>query len=433
VTPEAKRRCKWRARRVAWCLKYAKFCNAPFEYETCPGYEPIEGHGTAPVERVRRNIRLLRDQILPEETKGWEEVFPETIRLKPLFDMQDSLIEHKFPHEKAQIIDTIISHTGDIYREMTHAYPHYGYVGEKWERLTTWTAKPPLSWLQAGDWEEIKTQIQDPSYKALRDQYLSNLQRLREETLKMPMDPNRSAVMVESLDMIKALIFWFESQNPYEPPRQQLDRLTDAIAKYFPREFFEGARVQIPPGTDMLNIMYNITMAPTLELKSRHGPELKQMITEAEGQKREIGAMLCRSPSGVHLSRTCYGRREMVSVVDCHDGLSPLGSFHVHLGGTDIFSPADLELALRKEELSCLGYTRGGRSYLKCIMPKRYYEYGPEKKAEIQSGLVEAKRDIEQATQLFRGDIPKAVALSQRAKSTLSNIEQLLGAYEVEL
>jgi len=494
VTFEAKRRCKWRARRIAWCLKYAKFCNAPFEYETCPGYEPIEGHGTAPVERVRRNIRLLRDQILPEETKGsqarvkigfkrcklcgeevekyyahhlvvrhgftspsyadvitnfetiWlkEEVFPETLRLKPLFDMQDSLIEHKFPHEKSAIIDWIISCPGDIYRNMTHGYPDFAYIMEKWERLSSYAARSPLSKLQAGDWEEIRKQVQDPSYKALRDQYLSNLQRLREETLKMPMDPKRSAVMVESLDMIKALIFWFESLDPYAPPRQQLDRLTDSIAKYFPREFFEEARVQIPPGADMLNIhakhpsitsMYNITMAPTLELKSRHGPELKQMISEAEGQKREIGVMLCRSPSGVHLSRTCYGRRETVTVADCHDGLSPLGSFHVHPSGVDIFSVPDLELSLRKESLSCLGYTRAGVPMLKCITPKRYYELPSQTRVSIRQSLDEAKRDIETATRLFRENMtsPEAIALSQKAKATLSNVEQLLGACEVEL
>jgi hypothetical protein len=74
---------------------------------------------------------------------------------------------------------------------------------------------------------------------------MNNLQTLRDATLKMAMDPKRKAVMIESLDMIKALIFWFESQDPYTPPRQQLDRLTDAIANYFPRGFYRG--VQIPP------------------------------------------------------------------------------------------------------------------------------------------------------------------------------------------
>jgi len=396
------------------------------------------------LERVRRNIRLLRDQILPEGTRRGE-AFPETLRLMPLFDMQDSLIEHKFPHEKAEIIDTIISNPGDIYREMTHAYPHYGYVGEKWERLTTWAVKPPLSWLQAGDWEEIKTQIQDPSYKALRDQYLSNLQRLREETTKMPMDPKRSAVMVESLDMIKALIFWFESLDPYTPPRQQLDRLTGAIANYFPREFFEGARVQILPSTDMLYryaqhpsiaSMYNITLAPTLQLKQKHGEEIRHMVQEAEKAGREIGAMLCQNPAGqFHLSQACYGRRQTVTVVDCRDGLSPVGSFHTHLGSTALFSPADLELALRKEQLSCLGYIKQGKPYLKCISPQKYHELPLETKVKIKRSIDQAKEDIDKATRLFQisPHHPEGVFLSKRAQEHLHSVETLLGSNEVEL
>jgi len=35
-----KRRCTHRAKRIAWCNKLKKFCNAPFEYETCKDYEP---------------------------------------------------------------------------------------------------------------------------------------------------------------------------------------------------------------------------------------------------------------------------------------------------------------------------------------------------------------------------------------------------------
>jgi len=214
------------------------------------------------------------------------------------------------------------------------------------------------------------------------------------------------------------------------------------------KEIVEGRKsswVQIPPAMDMLNIydkhpsytsMYSMSMSSTLELKNRFGPELKQMISEAEGQKREVGAMLCQTAAGQpHLSRACYGRRETVTVADCHDGLSPLGSFHVHLGGTSIFSPADLELALRKEQLSCLGYTKTGRSYLKCIMPKRYYELPYETQASIKQSLDQARQDIERANQLFRASPsnPEAQSLSQRAQATLRNVESMLQAYEVPL
>jgi len=188
--------------------------------------------------------------------------------------------------------------------------------------------------------------------------------------------------------------------------------------------------------TEMLYTpMYSMS-ASTLELKNRLGPELKQMISEAEGQKREVGAMLCRTAAGQpHLSRACYGRRETVTVTDCHDGMSPLGTFHVHLGGTDVFSVPDLELAIKKEQLSCLGYTKTGQSYLKCIMPKRYYELPYETRAEIGRSLDQARQDIERANQLFRSSPsnPEAQSLSRRAQGTLRNVESLLQACEVPL
>ena len=36
---ETKRRCKWRDKRISWCVKLGKFCNSPYEYEKCPHYE----------------------------------------------------------------------------------------------------------------------------------------------------------------------------------------------------------------------------------------------------------------------------------------------------------------------------------------------------------------------------------------------------------
>jgi len=37
---ETERRCRHRSQKIAWCGKLNKFCNAPYEYETCPDYEP---------------------------------------------------------------------------------------------------------------------------------------------------------------------------------------------------------------------------------------------------------------------------------------------------------------------------------------------------------------------------------------------------------
>jgi len=198
-------------------------------------------------------------------------------------------------------------------------------------------------------------------------------------------------------------------------------------------------------GTDRLNIhdehpsytsMYNISMSSTLELKARFGPELKQMIAEAEGQKREVGAMLCRTVTGQpHLSRACWGQRGKVEVHDCKDHLTPLGSFHVHLGSTSVFSVPDLRQAIKREKLSCIGYRKSGYSYLKCVMPEQYYKYSASQRLEIDRLLSEAASYIERASRLFKisPHSPEAKMLSGQAIERLSVVEKMLDAYEVPL
>jgi len=197
------------------------------------------------------------------------------------------------------------------------------------------------------------------------------------------------------------------------------------IASPFPLEM-KGSWVQIPRGPE----------SKTLELKQRHGSELRRLIEEAQAQNREVGVMLCQTEAGdLHLSRECWGRRETVTVADCHDGLSPLGSFHAHLSGTGIFSVPDLDLAIKKEQLSCLGYVKAGVPTLKCILPKRYYELPYETRTEIRYSLDQARQDIERAIQLYKTSPshPEAIVLSKRAQVTLSTIERILGVDEVPL
>lgn len=158
--------------------------------------------------------------------------------LRALFDLQDSLIEHKFPHEKAQIVDNRISDAGDIFREMTRLHPHFTYVMEKWERLIAAVQKPPLSTFTSGDWEEIKENMQLPTYREQRNQFLFNLYTLMDETIRTPMDSNRRDLMAASINMIVALVSWFESMDPYNPPRMVIEGLTGAVANYFP-QFWE--------------------------------------------------------------------------------------------------------------------------------------------------------------------------------------------------
>lgn len=158
--------------------------------------------------------------------------------LHKLFVLQDKLIEHKFPI--SGIFQMRISDAGDIYREMAggryRREPYYPYIDEKWARLISFTSR--RFYLTEGDIEDLRYQIGDPSYRARRDEYLRNLQSLKEETTRTPMDPKRGDVMMAALDMISALAFWFESLDRFHPPTAQMDRLTETISLYFPEEFY---------------------------------------------------------------------------------------------------------------------------------------------------------------------------------------------------
>ena len=207
---------------------------------THPEYTRPEFHITA--ERRETERMTQKEGWYPGKGIFTARLRPVILPLNRLFDMQDQLIEHKFPHEKAQVMDNIISYAGDVYREMAggvyrHA-PHFGYVYEKWENLAYWGAAPPRGALQEGDWEEFRKQVQDPTYRIRRDEYLRKLQVLKGATEKTSMELKRKAIMIAALDMIEALIEWFESLNPVAAPKAQLDKLTDAIGNYFP-QFWE--------------------------------------------------------------------------------------------------------------------------------------------------------------------------------------------------
>jgi len=164
------------------------------------------------------------------------------------------------------------------------------------------------------------------------------------------------------------------------------------------------------------------SLSSPLDLKTQFGAEFRNMIFEGEREGKEVGAMICQSPSGeLHLSRVCWGAKGKVHVIDCHDHLKPYGSFHVHLHGSDVFSPQDLEQAIDREQLSCIGYVKGGISTLKCVTPRKYYEHTQDVKAKIRMDLKETAKNIE----LKRAP--------EEVRRRLYDIEQLLGAYEIQL
>ena len=183
-------------------------------------------------DKFSRNRELLRASLKRQRVVAEGKIWA----LRPLFEMQSSLIEHKFPHEKAAIMDWILSDSiGDIYRNMCEITPHFGYVMEKWERTAYYVTTPPRSGLRAGDWEEIKEQVTEPTYMPRRNQWLSNLALLRQETVAFPMEPKRKEVMLAVLDLQEAVMHWFESGDPYRPPDVAKDKLTWAVGEYFPK------------------------------------------------------------------------------------------------------------------------------------------------------------------------------------------------------
>jgi len=175
--------------------------------------------------------------------------------------------------------------------------------------------------------------------------------------------------------------------------------------------------------------------AKTLELKNKHSSELKRLVKEAERQGREVGVMLCQTPTGeIHLSHECWGKRTTVTVVDCHDHMSPIGSFHVHLRGAEVLSVPDLELAIRKEQLSCVGYMKNGVPTLKCVTPGKYYEYPLLDRRSIRQTLTQARLDIERAVgRPLTLMNEQASPPGERAKAALASVERKLGVYEVRL
>jgi len=228
--------------------------------------------------------------------------------------------------------------------------------------------------------------------------------------------------VAEAVSKMEA-IWAFMMTKAFGPP-EKLPYIASPFPQGFPQEMkgsiLKGSRVQIPTGS--------------LELKNRFGNEFRNMILEAErGGKGEdeVGAMICQSPSGeFHLGRVCWGTKGEVHVTDCHD-LKPYGSFHVHLHGSDVFSPQDLEQAIDREQISCIGYMEAGIPTLKCVTPRKYYDYTPEAKIEIHRALDKAAEDIRSIRR--NPNSPEARRLAEGVRKKLYDIERLLDVYETHI
>ncbi len=199
-------------------------------------------------------------------------------------------------------------------------------------------------------------------------------------------------------------------------------------------QILRGGHVELIEEPEALEASNVVEM--TLNLKERHGQELAQMIKEAEANKTEVGAMLCQDVNGnVAVSRTCWGQRSRVEVHDCVQHKRPLGSFHVHLGGVSTFSPQDLKVATRREELSCLGFMKDGQPMLVCIVPRQVYRAAGPVKYEVERLIDEADNLVVKGEMLhrFEPENPKVRLFFNQAQQDLQQATQLLGAFETPL
>jgi len=365
MEPE-KRRCKWRGKRIAWCRKLKKFCDAPAEYYTCKEYEPTQ---TAIVEKVMHNVDALRRQVFRVETGG-------SYRQEISSEVKES-----------------------IKRFWSYFLRARGYLAAPAGYLV-----PPV------------VAVNVPKAIAELQGALSEL-----EYQKGYMSP-------QDYENIKTHLEWsidFLNKGLVSRAINEMNELFSfLIEKAAQEEMF-----QLPPEIEGSHTeVYN-----GRSMKDAFGSDLRSMILEGEREGREVGAMLCQSPSGeLHLSRVCWGAKGRVEVADCHDHLKPYGSFHVHLRGSEVFSPQDLEQAIDREELSCIGYMKAGVPMLKCVVPRKYYEHTPETKTGIRMALNKTAKEL---VQLSHSDphTPEARMLSGEVQKKLREVEQLLGVHEIQL
>jgi len=368
---EEKRRCKWRDRRVGWCRKLGKFCDAPREYYTCPDYEPAQHEGDV-LGKVQRNVDALRRQVFRETKRFYGDVSDE--------HMTDAARRFLVPFIRAR-----------------------GYLPQN-----------PLASRDEIDkalreWESSREYISKETYEYIR------------ATLIEIDDLLGKQQVAAAITKMQA-IWDFMMRKAYPPPPSP-PYVVSPFPEGFPSEIkgsaLESSRVQIPPGPQ--------------ELRSRFGSEFRNMILEGEREGKEVGAMICQAPSGeLHLSRVCWGVKGKVHVTDCHDHLKPYGSFHVHLYGGGVFSPTDLEQAIEREQISCIGYVKAGGPMLKSITPHKYYEYPPEARTKIRMTLNEATKGLDQ----LKGsdpNSPSARKLAFEVQNKIRSVEQLLGVYEIQL
>jgi len=163
-------------------------------------------------------------------------------KLMNLFNLQDKLIEHKYPVQG--IWSTMIMHAGDVYRGLCKGKQNGAYINEKMNKLNRFMNDNtfPLSksemvefWYYAnGEYgnKYNEEKHKKPAMDKQRAQFNINLAKLTKETSEANIDPKRKRAMLFSLNMIKSLVTYYESKSPSFSPDIEWVNMKGAVEWY---------------------------------------------------------------------------------------------------------------------------------------------------------------------------------------------------------
>lgn len=145
-----------------------------------------------------------------------------------LYNLQNELLEHKFPHNAPTQPEYIISCAGDIYREIAgRGWPAPMYIGEKLYAIKHNVIDADIPWWQ---WALETSRSQAPAYyNNARDEYLKNLSRLYKATEIAQISFDRKEAMLLALRLQSAIIQWYETLSTRD--HQVVKRNYNALVK----------------------------------------------------------------------------------------------------------------------------------------------------------------------------------------------------------
>ena len=148
-------------------------------------------------------------------------------RYKHLYELQDSLIEHKEPKDNGNV-SYFIEATGDIFRELTLEQPDGNYIREKIRKLDKFKE------LTLGDIQELKgVWINRPAYRGELLDYLKKVNQLADEVDKTHFadDIERKEQILRTLGVIETLIDFgmFGSKKAED----NIERLKKSLKEFF--------------------------------------------------------------------------------------------------------------------------------------------------------------------------------------------------------